>query len=124
MKWKTFVIGYALALAILVFARQHTSPTHSSGFTTVLDLTHTVGGNTPGYESKEKSGLRVKTIATPGKNGYLAREITLPEHFGAHIDVPAHIANGMWAVNEIPVERLVARVVGIDVRSYVVNNTY
>ncbi|HKN33831.1 MAG TPA: cyclase family protein [Terriglobales bacterium] len=122
MKWKTFVIGYALALAVLVFARQHTSPTHSSGFTTVLDLTHAVGGNTPGYEPKEKSGLRVKTIATPGKNGYLAREITLPEHFGAHIDAPAHLANGLWAVNKIPAERLVAPLVVLDVRANVEKN--
>ncbi|HYL11789.1 MAG TPA: cyclase family protein [Terriglobales bacterium] len=122
MKWKTFVIGYALALAILLFAQRHTTPAQSSGFAAVIDLTHTVGSSTPTYEPQEKSAFRVKTVATVKKDGYFAREICLPEHFGTHIDAPAHFAQGLWTVNKIPTERLLAPLVVLDVKANVERN--
>jgi kynurenine formamidase len=39
----------------------------------------------------------------------------LPEHFGTHIDAPAHFARGLWTVDQIPTERLMAPLVVLDV---------
>ena len=117
MKWKTFVTGYAFALAILVFAQRHTGPTQSSGFTGVLDLTHAVSSTTPTYELRQKPAIRAKTAATLEKLGYSTRESSLPEHLDTHIDAPAHFADGLWTVNKIPAERLVAPLAVLDVRA-------
>jgi kynurenine formamidase len=46
----------------------------------------------------------------------------LPEHFGTHIDAPAHFAAGTWTVDQIPPERLVTPLVVIDVREKVKND--
>ena len=117
MKWKTFVIGYAFALAILLFAQRHTSPAQSSGFTAVLDLTHAVSSNAATSELQQKSVTPVKTAATLEKLGYSAREANLLEYLDTHIDAPAHFAKGLWTVNKIPAERLVAPLVVLDVRA-------
>jgi kynurenine formamidase len=116
MKAKTFVVAYVLALAIFLFAQHHNSPVRTAGFSTVVDLTHTLGTDTPNYEPTSKPVFQARNIATINKGGYFAREISLPEHFGTHIDAPAHFVQGLWTVDQIPVERLVAPLVVLDVR--------
>jgi len=122
MRTKTFVIGYVLALAVFLFAQRHTTPGPMSGFTSVVDLTHAVSSNVPTYEVAEKSAFQVKTVATVEKNSYFAREICLPEHFGTHLDAPAHFARGLWTVDQIPAERLAAPLVVLDVKGKVSQN--
>jgi kynurenine formamidase len=122
MKWKTFVIGYALALGILLFAQRHARGTPSSGFTAVLDLTHVVSSNLSTYELEPKSFTPRRTAATLEKLGYAAHEIGAPERLETHIDSPAHFAPGLWTVNKIPVERLVAPLAVLDVRAQVEKN--
>ncbi|PYX82182.1 MAG: cyclase [Acidobacteria bacterium] len=122
MKWKTFVIGYVLALAILLFAQRHTAPAQGSGFTAVLDLSHVVSSNAPAYELRERSVIHAKTAATLEKLGYSAREMSLPEHLDTYIDAPAHFTPGLWTVNKIPAERLVAPLAVLDVRAGVEKN--
>jgi len=117
MKIKTFVIGYILALAIFVFAQRHTIASPLSGSNAVVDLTHTVGPENPTYEPSQKAAFHIKTVATVEKDSYFAREICLPEHFGTHIDAPAHFAHGLWTVDQIPAERLRAPLVILDVRN-------
>ncbi|HZT00249.1 MAG TPA: hypothetical protein VFA40_25895, partial [Terriglobales bacterium] len=43
MRIKTLVIGYALALALLLFAQRRPDSLPASNFTGVVDLTHPVG---------------------------------------------------------------------------------
>lgn len=116
MKAKTFVVASMLALAIFLFAQHHSNSLRAAGFTRVADLTHELGPDTPNYEATTKPVFQAKDIATVDKAGYFAREITLPEHFGTHIDAPAHFVQGLWTVDQIPVERLVAPLVVLDVR--------
>lgn len=116
MKVKTFVVASVLALAILLFAQHHTNSLRTAGFSRVVDLTHELGPDTPNYEPTAKPVFQARDIATVDKAGYFAREITLPEHFGTHIDAPAHFIEGLWTVDQIPVERLVAPLVVLDVR--------
>ncbi len=41
------------------------------------------------------------------------------EHYGTHLDAPAHFADGAWTVDQIPAEHLVRPLVIIDVRGQV-----
>ncbi len=80
-----------------------------------FDLSHTINAQAPTYELSEKPVFRATVVATVAKDGYFAREISLPEHFGTHLDAPAHFAPGLWTVDQIPPERLLAPVVVLDV---------
>ncbi|HYA25719.1 MAG TPA: cyclase family protein [Terriglobales bacterium] len=122
MKAKTFIVGCALALALLLFAQRHQDSSSGSAFHSVVDLTHTLDAQTPTYEVSGTPVYQAKTAATIEKNGYYAREISLPEHFGTHLDAPAHFARGMWTVDQIPPERLVAPLVVLDVTAAVKGN--
>jgi kynurenine formamidase len=89
----------------------------------VVDLTHTLDASTPTYEENAEPPYRAKTVATLEKDHYFAREICLPEHFGTHLDAPAHFATGLWTVDQIPPERLMAKLVVIDVSEKVKRNS-
>ncbi len=121
MKIKTFVVGYALALAIFLFAQHQTTPEQNSRYV-VVDLTHSLNANVPTYELSEHSLYRERTIATMDKDGYFARQICLPEHYGTHLDAPAHFVHGLWTVDQIPPERLVAPLVILNMQSKVAKN--
>jgi kynurenine formamidase len=122
MKIRTFAIGYILALALFLFAQHRPDAAETSGFRGVVDLTHTINAQVPTYELAAKPAYRVKTVATIDKDGYFAREISLPEHFGTHLDAPAHFVQGMWTVDQIPAERLIAPLAVIDVSANVKGN--
>ena len=53
---------------------------------------------------------------------YASAEFSMSEHGGTHIDAPIHFAEGRQAVDEIPLHRLVAPAVVIDVRPAVAQN--
>ena len=122
MKAKTFIVGCALALALLLFAQRHQDSLQAPAFHLVVDLTHTLDAQTPTYEVSTRPVYQAKTVATIEKDGYSAREISLPEHFGTHLDAPAHFARGLWTVDQIPPERLVAPLVVVDVTAGVNGN--
>jgi kynurenine formamidase len=122
MKAKTFIFGCAMALALFLFAQRHEGGPQASTFHSVLDLTHTIDSRVPTYEPSSTSPYQAKAVATIDKDGYFAREISLPEHFGTHLDAPAHFVQGMWTVDRIPPERFVAPLVVIDVTGGAKNN--
>lgn len=115
MKTKTFIVGCVLALALFLFAQHHQDSAQPLSFHTIVDLTHTINAETPTYEVSATPSYQAKTVATIEQNGYFAREISLPEHFGTHLDAPAHFARGLWTVDQIPPERFVAPLVILDV---------
>lgn len=117
MKLKTFIVGYIVAVALFLFAQHHNNVAPSGGFTSVVDLTHAINGKVPTYEPGQDAEFHVKSVATVEKDKYFAREFSMPEHFGTHIDAPAHFARGLWTVDQIPAERLVAPAVVFDVRA-------
>ncbi len=47
---------------------------------------------------------------------YEANRFCMPEHGGTHIDAPVHFAKAGWALGAVPLDRLVAPAVVIDVR--------
>ena len=50
---------------------------------------------------------------------YASGDFSMSEHGGTHIDAPIHFGEGRFAVDEIPLQRLVAPAVVIDVRTAV-----
>ena len=123
MRLRTLITGYVLALALLLFAqKRHIEAVQPAGYRAVVDLSHTINEKVPNFELSEKPAYQAKTVATIEKNKVFARTISLPEHFGTHIDAPAHFAHGLWTVDQIPAERLVAALVMIDVSANAKNN--
>jgi len=122
VKIRTFIIGCALALALLVFGKRHPESAPPLGFHGVIDLTHSINAQVPNYEATEEPAFQARTTASLDKDGYFAREISLPEHFGTHLDAPAHFAAGLWTVDQIPAARLVSPLVVIDVSAKVKGN--
>src|SRR5690348_7789411 len=51
---------------------------------------------------------------------YASGNFSMSEHGGTHIDAPIHFAEGRLAVDEIPLQKLIAPAVVIDVRPSVV----
>ena len=119
---KTMNAGKSLLVSML-FAKlllgQTPEAAHSLRYQTIIDLTHTLDESTPTYEDSKVPVYQTKTVATIEKEHYFAREICLPEHFGTHLDAPAHFAPGHWTLDQIPPERLLARMVVLDVSSKV-----
>jgi len=122
MKIKTFIIGCCLALALFLFAQRRQDSVQLPDFHSIVDLTHTIDSQVPTYEASDKPAYQARTVASLDKDGYFAREISLPEHFGTHLDAPAHFAPGLWTVDQIPPERLVAPVVVLDVTTSAKSN--
>lgn len=122
MRFKTFTIACACALTLFLFAQRRTPPAPVQLFAGVVDLTHSVSEKAPNWEGTAESPYKVKQLASFEKDGYFTRYFSLPEHFATHIDAPAHFAQGVWTVDQIPPQRLVAPLVVIDVRGKAANN--
>jgi kynurenine formamidase len=71
-----------------------------------VDLGHPLSESDPTWTGEKVFSRTV--VATAEKDGYAAGRFTTEEHFGTHLDAPAHFG-GAWTVDKIPVERLVWR---------------
>ncbi len=116
MKWKTFVIGYALALALLLFAQHRPErPTQTGSFAHIVDLTQGISrGKTT--VSQVSHGVMPQPISAVVRYG---SDRTSDEHFPTRLQAPARYAPGLWTVDQIPPERLFAPLAVIDVRAQV-----
>ena len=47
--------------------------------------------------------------------GFYSKSWTFPEHIGTHMDAPGHFGQGAWNVDELPVDRLIAPLVVVDI---------
>ena len=75
-------------------------------FQKIIDLTHPLGEKNPNWEGTEKSPFEARELGNLKRDGYYSRVITLPEHFGTHMDAPAHFSAIGWRLEQIPAERL------------------
>lgn len=119
MKWKTFVIGYALALALLLFAqRRPGTPQPPSTFAHIVDLTHSISGVRAPLSPASQTLVPqpISAVVRYSNSG------TAASHFATRLEAPAHYAPGLWTVAQIPPERLFAPLAVIDVRSQAARN--
>jgi kynurenine formamidase len=91
MRIRSFIIAYALVLAILLFADRRPGTGQENRFTKVVDLT--------------------EAPSTP------ARSTRTAALSGTRIISPAALIPGTWSAGQIPAERLVAPLVAIDVKA-------
>jgi kynurenine formamidase len=119
VRWKTFARGWSLALALLLFAKRKSAMSEQITFNEVVDLTHDLNDHSPNWEGTEQSPFSAKQLGSIEKDGYYSRTFSTQEHYGTHLDAPAHFAKGMWTVDQIPAERLVRPAVVLDVRAKV-----
>ncbi|MFT5141849.1 MAG: kynurenine formamidase [Rhodothermales bacterium] len=82
----------------------------------LIDLTHTFDENTPSWPTAPAFEMVPDFIGmTDGGYWYEANTFRTSEHGGTHLDAPVHFAEGKHTNDQIPLERLVAPAVMIDV---------
>jgi len=113
-----FAIGAGLLLILLPQAARRDSMLDeiSSGKTRVLDLSYAISDKLVAWPGDEKV-FEAKVNATIEKNGYFTRSFWMLEHYGTHLDAPAHFPPGKATVDQIPVKQLFGPAVVLDVRS-------
>jgi kynurenine formamidase len=122
IRWKTVAVGWSLALALLLFAQHRATMPEPNTNRSIIDLTHTLNDHSPNWEGNTQSPFSAKVSENFEHDGYYARVFTTPEHYGTHLDAPAHFARGMWTVEQIPAERLVRPMVVLNVRGKAAGN--
>src|SRR5712664_3316468 len=87
-----------------------------SGKTRVLDLSYAINDKLVPWPGDEKF-FEAKVNATIEKNGYFTRSFWMLEHYGTHLDAPAHFPPGKATVDQIPAKQLMGPAVVLDVRA-------
>lgn len=87
-----------------------------SGKTRVLDLSYAINDKLVPWPGDEK-WFAAKVNASVEKNGYFTRSFWMLEHYGTHLDAPAHFPPGKATVEQIPVKQLFGPAVVLDVRA-------
>jgi kynurenine formamidase len=83
----------------------------------VIDLTHPFDERTLYWPTSPK-GFQLSRIHQGKAEGgffYAANSFCAPEHGGTHLDAPFHFAEKGWSADQIPLNRLVAPAVVVDV---------
>ena len=91
----------ASAISIVVCAIALASPAVAQERQRVVDLGHPLAASDPTW-----TGERVFSRKAEQGEGYVGGTFSSDEHFGTHLDAPAHFG-GAWTVDKIPVNRLV-----------------
>src|SRR5688572_27312563 len=118
---------FAAALLVIVSACRAGDP-ETAAFDParyrLVDLTHPFDAQTP-YWPTSPSGFRFNRLshgATAGGWFYSAGEFSAPEHGGTHLDAPIHFADGRHTTEQIPLDRLIAPAVVIDISAKAAQN--
>src|ERR1700720_3421609 len=110
-------VCFALLFAFLSQSLHHDSMLEAilSGKTRVLDLSYAINDKLVPWPGDEKF-FEATVNASVEKNGYFTRSFWMLEHYGTHLDAPAHFPPGKTTVDQIPVKQLFGPAVVIDVR--------
>jgi kynurenine formamidase len=119
-------VGRSGVIAICVFAFMTIFPQNPrgdamlegvpSGKTRVVDLTYAISDKLVPWPGDEKF-FEAKVNATIEKNGYFTRSFWMLEHYGTHMDAPAHFPPGKITIDQIPAKKLMGPAVVLDVRA-------
>lgn len=90
------------------------------GTRTVVDLTYPLAPDAPAYPGEPP--FEVQIAHTYDKDGYFDRHFCSAEHYGTHMDAPAHFIPGQLTLDAIPVEQFFGPAVVVDVSAKVGQN--
>jgi kynurenine formamidase len=110
-------VGIALVLALTTGAARSGAQAVDLSRVRMVDLTHAFDSSTI-YWPTSPSGFELERLSfgqTEGGWFYSANAFSSPEHGGTHLDAPVHFAEGHLTSDRIPLERLIAPAVVIDV---------
>ena len=93
----------------------------AGGTTRVIDLSYAINDKLVPWPGDEKY-FEAKINATIEKNGYFTQSFWMLEHYGTHLDAPAHFPPGKATVDQIPAKQLFGPAVVLDARAEVVKN--
>jgi kynurenine formamidase len=117
---RRFLTGLGASIAVMTAAAEPASAQAKpvrlpKGFRDVFDLTHTLSPATPVFPAfKPMQMVERFTIA---KDGFHAYQVTFDEHTGTHLDGPAHFVAGGISADRLPVDRLLAPLVVVSIKS-------
>lgn len=94
----------------------------ASGKARVVDLSYAISDKMVPWPGDDKA-FEAKTNATVEKNGYFTRSFWMLEHYGTHLDAPAHFPPGKTTVDKIPAEKLIGPAAVIDVSAEAERNS-
>ena len=113
-------LSFSFLLSIALLAVCCAAPATTPNAARVIDLGHALSASDPSW-----SGDRVfawEQAASIEKDGYFAGKFSSEEHFGTHVDAPAHFTVGGMTVDQIPADRLVRPGKCINVAKSVAGN--
>lgn len=84
------------------------------GASRILDLTYALNDHIPHWPG-DKAPFTVTIEETIAQNGYFTRRFSMLEHYGTHMDAPAHFVSGQATVDAVPPERLIVPAVVVDI---------
>ena len=88
----------------------------TSGRTRIVDLSYAINDKQVPWPGDEKM-FEAKVNASIEKNGYFTRSFWMLEHYGTHLDAPAHFPPGKTTVDQIPAKQFFGPAVVLDVRA-------
>jgi kynurenine formamidase len=117
-RYSFLVVCLAAISTLLLQNMRHDSMLEGipSGKTRVLDLSYAINDKLVPWPGDERF-FEAKVNASAEKNGYFTRSFWMLEHYGTHLDAPAHFPPGKTTVDQIPVKQLFGPAVVIDVRA-------
>ncbi len=86
----------------------------AQGSVRVIDLSYAINDHLPPWPGDKKT-FEAFPNATIERDGYFTRSFWMLEHYGTHLDAPAHFPPGKTTVDEIPAHRLIGPCVLLDV---------
>jgi kynurenine formamidase len=113
-RWGALIGAYAFVTP-LVAAQKPDVDEIASGKTRVIDLSYAISDKLVPWPGDARV-FEATVNATAEKNGYFTRSFWMLEHYGTHMDAPAHFPPGTTTIDKIPVEKLFAPAVVLDVR--------
>jgi kynurenine formamidase len=89
----------------------------------IIDLTHSMDEQSPYWPTgRDCSPFTARVTANFDLRGCFARDLTMPEHFGTHLDAPAHALPGGLTVDQLRVAGFFSNACVVDVREAVQAN--
>jgi kynurenine formamidase len=117
-RWSLPAVCLTAIMTLLPQNARQDSPLEGipSGKTRVLDLSYAINEKLVPWPGDEK-WFEAKVNATVEENGYFTRSFWMLEHYGTHLDAPAHFPPGKATVDQIPVKQLFGPAVVLDARA-------
>jgi kynurenine formamidase len=114
---RVFAVALVLGSVIPAWARGVGAQTLDLRSYRTVDLTHALNAKTI-YWPTSPTTFKLDSLSygqTPGGWFYSSFAFSAPEHGGTHLDAPIHFGEGHLTVDRVPLDRLIAPAVVIDV---------